>query len=178
MSKEEAKTGIPDFTIRTAGLDEVPLILRFIVELAEYEGVANEVEATEELLRENIFGQRSSAEVVFGCFHGSPVGFALFFPNFSTFQGKPGIYLEDLYVRPEMRGKGFGTAMLAYLARLTLERSGGRFEWGVFSWNTPAREYYLSIGARPQERYLLNRLEGPALQSLAARFEGKEIKRI
>ena len=178
MSKDQVKTGIPNFVIRPAGPDEVPLILRFIIELAEYEGVAHEVEATEELLRENLFGQRPSAEVAFGCFNGSPVGFALFFLNFSTFQGKPGIYLEDLYVRPEMRGKGFGTAMLAYLARLTLERSGGRFEWGVFSWNTPAREYYLSIGARPQERYLLNRLEGPALQSLAARFEGKEIKRI
>ena len=171
MSKDQVKTGIPNFVIRPAGPDEVPLILRFIIELAEYEGVAHEVEATEELLRENLFGQRPSAEVAFGCFNGSPVGFALFFHNFSTFQGKPGIYLEDLYVRPEMRGKGFGTAMLAYLARLTLERSGGRFEWGVFTWNTPAREYYESIGAKPQERYLLNRMEGPALRRLAARFE-------
>jgi len=171
MSKDQVKTGIPNFVIRPAGPDEVPLILRFITELAEYEGVAHEVEATEELLRENLFGQRPSAEVAFGCFNGSPVGFALFFHNFSTFQGKPGIYLEDLYVRPEMRGKGFGTAMLAYLARLTLERSGGRFEWGVFTWNTPAREYYESIGAKPQERYLLNRMEGPALRRLAARFE-------
>jgi len=171
MSKDQVKTGIPNFVIRPAGPDEVPLILRFIIELAEYEGVAHEVEATEELLRENLFGQRPSAEVAFGCFNGSPVGFALFFHNFSTFQGKPGIYLEDLYVRPEMRGKGFGTAMLAYLARLTLERSGGRFEWGVFTWNTPAREYYEFIGAKPQERYLLNRMEGPALRRLAARFE-------
>ena len=178
MQEEEQKTGIPGFTIRPARPDEVPLVLRFIVELAEYEGVAHEVNATEELLRENLFGPKPSAEVLFGCFQGVPVGFALFFNNFSTFQGKPGIYLEDLYVRPEMRGRGFGTAMLAYLAGLTLERSGGRFEWGVFTWNTPAREYYLSIGARPQERYLLNRLEGPALQSLAARFHGKEIKRI
>lgn len=172
MSKAKVKTGIPNFTIRPAGPDEVPLILRFIIELAEYEGVAHEVEATEELLRENLFGPRSSAEVVFGCFDGSPVGFALFFQNFSTFQGKPGIYLEDLYVRPEMRGKGIGTAMLAYLAHLTLERRGGRFEWGVFTWNIPAREYYASIGAKPQERYLLNRMEGSALQDLAEGFEG------
>lgn len=163
--------GIPNFTIRLAGADEVPLILLLIIGLAEYEGVAHEVEATEELLRENLFGQRPSAEVVFGCFEGSPVGFALFFQNFSTFQGKPGIYLEDLYIRPEMRRKGFGTAMLAYLARLALERGGGRFEWGVFTWNTPAREYYASIGANPQDRYLLNRLEGPALERLAARCQ-------
>ncbi len=173
VQEEERKTGIPGFTIRPAKPEEVSLVLRFIVELAEYEGVAHEVEATEELLRDNLFGRKPSAEVLFGCFQGVPVGFALFFNNFSTFQGKPGIYLEDLYVRPEMRGRGFGTAMLAYLAHLALERGGGRFEWGVFTWNTPAREFYCSIGAKPQERYLLNRLEGKGLQDLAARFQGK-----
>lgn len=167
MSKNEARTRIPKFTIRSAEAGEVPLILQFILELAEYEGLAHEVEATEELLRENLFGPKSSAEVIFGCYEGEPVGFALFFHNFSTFQGKPGLYLEDLYVRPEVRGKGCGTAMLAYLANLVLERKGGRFEWGVLTWNTPAREYYASIGAKPQERFLLNRMEGPALEELA-----------
>lgn len=169
MSKAKVKTGIPNFTIRPAGPDEVPLILRFIIELAEFEGLAHEVEATEELLRENLFGEKSAAEVIFGYFKGEPVGFALFFHNFSTFQGKPGLYLEDLYVRPELRGKGFGTAMLAYLANLTLERKGGRFEWGVLTWNVPAREYYASIGAKPQERFLLNRMEGSALEDLAGK---------
>jgi GNAT superfamily N-acetyltransferase len=170
VSKNEAKTRIPNFTIRPAEAGEVPLILQFILELAEYEGLAHEVEATEELLRKNLFGVKPSAEVVFGCFKGEPVSFALFFHNFSTFQGKPGLYLEDLYVRPELRGKGFGTAMLAYLANLALERKGGRFEWGVLTWNAPAREYYASIGAKPQERFLLNRMEGPALEDLARKF--------
>lgn len=170
MPAREVATKYKGFTIRAAEESEIPLILRFIVELADYEGVAHEVEATEDLLRENLFGERPSAEVIFGCLDGEPVGFALFFSNFSTFQGKPGIYIEDLYVRPEVRGRGYGTAMLAYLAGLTLERKGGRFEWGVFTWNTPAREYYASIGAKPQERYLLNRVEGQALEDLAGRF--------
>lgn len=171
MGNNEVITKIPGFTIRPAGVGEVPLILRFIIELAEYEGVAEEVEATEELLRENLFGEKSSAEVIFGCFEKEPIGFALYFRNFSTFQGRPGLYLEDLYVRPEMRGKGFGTAMLAYLACLARQQSLGRFEWGVFTWNSAAREYYRSIGAKPQERYLLNRLEGASLLSLAERFD-------
>ena len=170
MPAREVATKCKGFTIRAAQECEVPLILRFIVELADYEGVAHEVEATEDLLRENLFGERPSAEVIFGCLDGEPVGFALFFHNFSTFQAKPGIYIEDLYVRPEVRGRGYGTAMLAYLASLTLKRKGGRFEWGVFTWNTPAREYYVSIGAKPQERYLLNRVEGQALEDLAGRF--------
>jgi len=170
LPAREVATKYKGFTIRAAEESEIPLILRFIVELADYEGVAHEVEATEDLLRENLFGERPSAEVIFGCLDGEPVGFALFFSNFSTFQGKPGIYIEDLYVRPEVRGRGYGTAMLAYLAGLTLERKGGRFEWGVFTWNTPAREYYASIGAKPQERYLLNRVEGQALEDLAGRF--------
>jgi GNAT superfamily N-acetyltransferase len=171
MEKGEIKTKIAGFTIRSAGADEVPLVLRFIIELAEYEGVAQEVEATEEILRENLFGEKASAEVIFGCFENEPIGFALYFRNFSTFQGKPGLYLEDLYVRPEMRGRGFGTALLAYLACLVRRQSLGRFEWGVFTWNTPARDFYRSIGAKPQERYLLNRLEGDSLRSLAEKFE-------
>jgi GNAT superfamily N-acetyltransferase len=161
---------LQNFSIRQATVEDVPLILQFILELAEYEGLAHEVDATEDLLRENLFGSKPSAEVVFGCHEGTPVGFALFFQNFSTFQAKPGIYLEDLYVRPGLRGKGYGTAMLAFLAKLAVKRNGGRFEWGVLTWNTPAREYYVSIGAKPQERFLLNRMEGAALETLAARF--------
>ena len=106
MPAKEVVTKCKGFTIRAAEESEVPLILRFIVELADYEGVAHEVEATEGLLRENLFGERPSAEVFFGCLDGEPVGFALFFHNFSTFQAKPGIYIEDLYVRPEVRGRG------------------------------------------------------------------------
>jgi Acetyltransferases len=170
MSSHGGTTSIPDFTIRSIEPEDVPLIHRLILELAEYEGLAHEVEATEDLLRENLFGANAKVEVVLGCYQGVPVGFALFFRNFSTFQGKPGIYLEDLYIRPEMRGKGMGTALMAYLARLTLERDGGRFEWGVLAWNTPARDYYVSIGAKPQDRFLLNRLEGAALQVLADKF--------
>lgn len=170
MTKKEIATKIPGFTIRLAKADEVPLILRFIVELAEHEGLTQEVTATEELLRENLFGERPAAEVLFGCFEGEPVGFAVFFYNFSTLQGKPGLYLEDLYVRPKMRGRGFGTTLLAYLARLTLEHDGGRFDWGVLTWNTSARQFYLSIGARPQERFLLNRVDGEALRELASKF--------
>lgn len=167
MSSHGGTTSIPDFTIRSVEPEDVPLIHRLILELADYEGLAHEVEATEDLLRENLFGSNAIVEVVLGCYQGVPVGFALFFQNFSTFQGKPGIYLEDLYIRPEMRGKGMGTVLMAYLARLTLERNGGRFEWGVLAWNTPARDYYVSIGAKPQDRFLLNRLEGAALQVLA-----------
>jgi GNAT superfamily N-acetyltransferase len=137
------------------------------MELAGYEELAHEVEATVELLREHLFGKTPRAEVVFACYEGEPVGFALFFHNFSTFQGRPGLYLEDLYVRPEMRGKGIGTALLAFLARLTMERSGGRLEWGVLTWNTPAREYYASIGAEPQDRFILNRVTGKTLEEMA-----------
>lgn len=161
---------LPGFSIRKATVEDVPLVLRFILELAEYEGLAHEVEATEDLLRETLFGNRSSAEVVFACHEGIPVGFALYFQNFSTFQGRPGIYLEDLYVKPAWRGKGYGTALLAFLAKLTVNRNGGRLEWGVLTWNTPAREYYVSIGAKPQERFLLNRVEGQELKRLAERL--------
>lgn len=161
---------LPGFSIRPATGEDVPLILQFILELAEYEGLAHEVEATEDLLRKTLFGNPPSAEVIFACHEGIPVGFALFFQNFSTFKGRPGIYLEDLYVKPAWRGKGYGTALLAFLAKMTVERNGGRLEWGVLTWNTPAREYYLSIGARPQERFLLNRMEGEEIKALADRF--------
>lgn len=164
---EEFKTRIPEVSIRAARPDEAHLVLQFIIELAEYERLAHEVQATEELIAEHLFGENPRAEVVFACHGEELVGFALFFHNFSTFQGKPGIYLEDLYVRPEMRGKGIGTALLAFLARMTVERGGGRLEWGVLTWNTPAREYYASIGAEPQDRFILNRVTGKTLEEMA-----------
>lgn len=164
---EEFRTRVPGVTIRPARADEAPLVLKFIIELADYEGLAHEVEATEKLIREHLFGRESPAKVVFACYDGEPVGFALYFDNFSTFLGKPGINLEDLYVKPEMRGKGLGKALLAYLARLTIEQGGGRLEWVVLTWNTPAREFYVSIGADPQDRLLVNRMTGKALEEMA-----------
>ncbi|WP_352426019.1 GNAT family N-acetyltransferase [Aminomonas paucivorans] len=155
------------FSIRPASREEVPLILGFIRELAEYETLGDEVEATEALLEEHLFGPRPCAEVLFACWDGQPVGFALYFWNFSTFTGRPGLYLEDLYVRPPYRGRGIGKALLAHLAALTAGRKGGRFEWGVLVWNTPAREFYASMGACPQDRFLLQRMEGEALLRLA-----------
>lgn len=146
---------------------DVPLILAFIKELAEYERLSHEVSATEELLREHLFGERRYGEVVFGCEGDRPVGFALFFQNFSTFLGRPGLYLEDLFVKPEARGRGIGRAMLHYLARLAAQRKCGRFEWSVLDWNAPAIKFYESLGAMPMKDWTVFRLTGEVL----ARFE-------
>ncbi|MEE9144280.1 MAG: GNAT family N-acetyltransferase, partial [Candidatus Binatia bacterium] len=129
-----------------------------------------EVVATEELLRETLFGDRPVAEVILGHFDGEPVGFALFFHNYSPFLGRPGIYLEDLYVKPEMRGKGFGRIMLSYVARLAKERRCGRLEWSVLDWNEPALKFYKSIGAVPMDEWTTQRVTGDALDLLAAEF--------
>jgi GNAT superfamily N-acetyltransferase len=163
----EISTRIPDFTIRPATEDDVPLILSFIKDLAEYEKLSHEVVATEDLLRETLFGDRRVAEVIIGYMHGKPVSFALFFHNFSTFLGRPGIYLEDLFVKPEMRGNGIGRAMLAYLACLAKERRCGRLEWWVLDWNEPAIKFYKSIGAVSMKEWTVHRLTGEALDRLA-----------
>src|SRR5262245_60977825 len=126
------------FHIRSATIHDVPLILSFIKELAEYEKMSHEVVATEEMLRKTLFREQPYAEVIFGYLGEAPVSFALFFHNFSTFLGKPGIYLEDLFVRPTARGKGIGQSMLAYLAHLATERNCGRLEWWVLDWNETA----------------------------------------
>ncbi len=160
---------MPEIEIRPATEEDVPLILSFIRELAEYERLSHEVSATEDLLRESLFGERRGAEVVIGDHGGEPAGFALFFHNFSTFLGRPGIYLEDLYVKPEFRGKGIGRAMLAYLARVAKERDCGRLEWSVLDWNDPAIELYKSIGAVPMDGWTVYRATGEALDELAAR---------
>lgn len=154
--------------IRPATAADVPLILSLIRELAEYEKLLHEVTATEADLKAALFGARPSAECVIAEHAGKPAGFALFFHNFSTFLGKPGIYLEDLYVKPELRGKGIGRRLLAHLAALTLQRGCGRFEWAVLDWNAPAIKFYQGLGAKMMESWKINRLTGEPLKRLAA----------
>ena len=154
--------------IRDATPADVPVILRFIRELAEYERLSHEVTATEDLLRRNLFGAGSSVGVLLARLDGVEAGFAVYFHNFSTFLGKPGIYLEDLYVRPECRGRGCGKAMMVHLARLACRKDCGRFEWAVLDWNKPSLDFYQSIGARPMSDWTVQRLTGDALAALAA----------
>lgn len=158
---------MPDFTIKPATVDDVPLILSFIKKLAAYEKLAHKVSATEEVLREALFGERRYAEVVIGYLHAEPVGFALFFHNFSTFLGQPGIYLEDLFVDEHQRGKGFGKALLAHLAKLAVERGCGRLEWWVLDWNEPSINFYKRLGAVPMDEWTVFRVTGAALEKLA-----------
>ena len=160
------------FRIRSASPADVPLILGLIRELAEYEKLAHQVVATETDIRNSLFGLRPAAECLIAELDGAPAGFALFFHNFSTFLGKPGIYLEDLYVKPELRGKGVGRKLLAHLAALALNRGCGRFEWAVLDWNEPAIGFYRSIGARMLDDWKINRLTGEALERLAAEAAG------
>lgn len=165
------ETALPDFQLRQATKDDCPLILGFIQELAEYEKLAHEVVATVATLEDSLFGERSYAEVVIAEYQGQPVGYALFFNNFSTFTGRPGIYLEDLYVQPQMRGKGFGKCLLAYLARIAVDRNYTRVEWSVLNWNEPSIQFYHSIGAVPMDEWTVQRLHGEALQSFAGEFK-------
>jgi GNAT superfamily N-acetyltransferase len=154
-------------TIRPATREDVPRVLEFIRDLARYERLEHEVTASEEELREALFGERRHAEVVFACSGGEPVGFALFFHNFSTFKGRPGIYLEDLFVRPEARGRGIGKLLLAHLARTAMERGCARLEWAVLDWNAPSIAFYRSVGAVPMDEWTIFRLTDDALASLA-----------
>jgi GNAT superfamily N-acetyltransferase len=163
-------TRIEGFTIRHAVEQDVPLILGFVKELAAYEKLSHEVTATAEDFRHNLFGKKSYAEVVIGEYHGEPVGYALYFYNFSTFTGRPGIYLEDLFIQPEQRGKGFGKALLAYLASVAVDRSCGRYEWAVLDWNQPSIDFYESFGAKLMKEWIITRLTGEALVKLAAQF--------
>lgn len=155
--------------IRPATEDDVPIILSLIRELAEYERLSHEVVATEGLLRESLFGEWRGAEVLIACCKGAPAGFALFFHSFSTFLGRPGIYLEDLYVKPEFRGMGVGRALLTHLARLAEKRGCGRLECAVLDWNEPAIKLYKSIGAVPMDEWTVYRVTGEALETLATR---------
>ncbi len=153
--------------IRAASETDVPLILRFIRDLARYEKLEEKVVATEDGLRQTLFGNPRFAEVVFAEEGGVDVGFALFFHNYSTFLGRPGIYLEDLFVKPEMRGRGYGKALLAHLARLAHERGCGRLEWAVLDWNAPAIDFYKSLGAVPLDDWKIFRLIGEPLVRLS-----------
>jgi GNAT superfamily N-acetyltransferase len=159
-------------TIRPAARNETSLVLEFIRELARYERLEHEVSASETELSEALFGDRRYAEVIFGESGGIPVGFALFFHNFSTFKGRPGIYLEDLFVRPEARGRGIGKALLAYLARTAVERRCSRLEWTVLDWNEPSIRFYRNLGALSMDEWRIFRLTGPALEQLAASGAG------
>ena len=156
-----------DFRIERATERDVPLILRLIKDLAEYERMSNDVVATEEGLRTTLFGARPAAEVLIAYAGGEPAGFALFFHNYSTFLGKPGLYLEDLFVVPKFRGRGYGKALLARLAAVALERNCGRFEWSVLDWNAPAIGFYKKLGAKPMDDWTIFRVAGDALTKLA-----------
>ena len=158
----------PKFSIRIATVNDMPLVLRFIKDLADYEKLPHEVTATEELLRRNLFTERKTAEVLLASEGENNVGFAVFFHNFSTFLGKPGIYLEDVFIRPEFRGRGYGKALMIYIARLAKERDCGRFEFSVLDWNKPSLDFYRSLGAVAMEEWTVQRMTGNAIAALAA----------
>jgi len=155
-------------SIRPARAEDVPLIQALIHELAVYEKLEHEAVASEADLHAALFGPQPVAEVLVAEYAGQPAGMALFFINFSTFLGKPGLYLEDLFVRPQFRGRGIGRRLMASLARIAVERGYGRFEWSVLDWNTPAIEFYRSLGAVPMDEWTVQRVSGPALAALAA----------
>ena len=161
--------GGPDASVRIASatIADVPLVLALIRELAEYERMADQVEATEADIERALFGKHPSAEALIARTGGEAVGFALFFHTFSTFVGRRGLYLEDLYVRPAFRGRGIGRLLLAYLAALAVERGCGRFEWSVLDWNAPAIAAYRRAGAVPMDEWTVYRLTGDGLRTLA-----------
>ena len=163
------ETSVPDFRIRTAEEGDNPLILQFIKDLAEYEGMLEEVVATEEILRESLF-EKKQAEVIIGEYKGEPIGFALFFHNFSTFLGKANLYLEDLFVRPEARGLGAGKAMLACLGKIAEERGCGRLDWWCLDWNESSINFYKQMGAKPMDEWTVYRVDGEALPALGKKL--------
>ena len=158
---------MPELRFRSAAREDTPLILDFIRKLAEYEQMADQVVATEELLEREIF-DRHGAEILFALEDGKEIGFALYFHNFSTFLGRTGLYLEDLYVLPEFRGKGYGKALLRELAKIACARGCGRMEWWCLDWNRPSIEFYLSLDAEPMSDWTVYRLSGDTLRALAA----------
>jgi GNAT superfamily N-acetyltransferase len=153
--------------IRSATSADLPLIAQFIRDLAEYEKLAHEVRFDEAALGERLFGKRPYAEVLIGEINGMPQGFALFFHNFSTFEGKPGVYLEDLFVRPDARGSGLGKALLKRLAQIAVERDCARLEWWVLDWNEPSIQFYKKLGAKPMNEWTTFRVDGDVLMDLA-----------
>jgi GNAT superfamily N-acetyltransferase len=164
----------PTIRLRPAAREDIALILALIAELAEYEKLAHEAVATAESLARDLFGSRPYAEVLIGEVDGEPAGFALFFHNYSTFLGQPGLYLEDLFVRPRFRGCGLGKRLMQELARIALARGCGRFEWSVLDWNQPAIDFYRALGATGMDEWTVQRLSGAALQALAAPGAGSD----
>jgi GNAT superfamily N-acetyltransferase len=162
-----SSTDVPSFQIRSATKADVPVILSFIKKLADYERLSHEVVATEKLLLETLFGRRRTAEVALGYFKREPVGFVLFYHNFSTFLGRPGIYIEDLFVDEAFRRRGFGGALLRHVAKLAKQRNCGRLEWSVLDWNEPAINFYRKLGALPMSEWTVFRVTGEALTKLA-----------
>ncbi len=160
-------TPVPGFEIRPATEADAPVILSFVKQLAEYEKLAHEVAATESAIRETLFGSRRIGEVAIGYFETKPVGFVLFFHNYSTFLGRPGLYIEDLFVEEVYRRRGFGRALLLYVARLAQERRCGRLEWSVLNWNEPAIEFYKKLGAVSMSDWTVYRITGENLRRLA-----------
>jgi GNAT superfamily N-acetyltransferase len=160
----------PDLEIRFARPDDTLVILGFIRDLAEYEKLSGEVVADEAQLRATLFGVRPAAEVLIAELAGTPVGFALFFQSYSTFLARPGLYLEDLFVRPAARGRGVGGALMSACARIATQRGYGRFEWSVLDWNEPAIKFYASLGAVPHDQWIIQRLVGDPLAALAERW--------
>jgi GNAT superfamily N-acetyltransferase len=165
------RTSSPRIHLRQAEAADVPQILSFVRELAEYEKLAHEAVADETTLAAQLFGDHPAAEVVIAEVDGRPAGFALFFHNFSTFLGKRGLYLEDLFVRPQYRGLGLGKRLMVHLAKLAVERDCGRFEWSVLDWNEPAIRFYRGLDAVGLEEWTVQRLSGPALRALAAQSD-------
>ena len=158
---------MPSIKIRQATSDDATLIIRFITDLAIYENAEDEVIATESDIRHSLFGNDSSSHAIICHIDDEPVGFAVYFFNYSTWLGKHGLYLEDLYVSPQHRGSGAGKALLKHLAKIAVSRNCGRLEWSVLDWNEPAIQFYLSIGAKPQDEWVAYRLTGNALENLA-----------
>ncbi len=160
-------TDTPGFQIKSATDSDVPVILSFVKKLARYEQLLHEVVATEDRLRETLFGKRRTAEVAIGYHETKPVGFVLFFHNYSTFLGKPGLYIEDLFVDEDYRRRGYGRALLLHVARLAKERDCGRLEWSVLDWNQQAINFYKKLGALPMSEWTVFRVAGQSLDELA-----------
>lgn len=164
---ERVKLSPDEFKIRIAKKEDTPVILKFIKELAVYEKLSDQVEATEHLLEQSLFGKHRVSEVIFAEYKDTPVGYCLFFHNFSTFLGKNGLYIEDIYVQPKMRGLGIGRQLFSYMAKLALDRGCGRLEWWVLDWNKDAINFYKKMGAQGMDEWTVYRLSGEKLKTLA-----------
>ncbi|KUK89347.1 MAG: N-acetyltransferase GCN5 [Marinimicrobia bacterium 46_43] len=169
------ETAIPGVCLRFAQAGDSKQILEFIKSLAAYERMSDEVLATEETIKKTLFGDKAYAEVIFAELDGKAVGFALFFHNYSTFVSRPGLYLEDIYIYPEYRGRGIGKMMMTYLAKLAVERDCGRFEWSCLKWNKPSLDFYDSLGSETMDEWVTLRISGKKLRALAGLFNPQEV---